>query len=129
MEANPVADGGGSVHLSYDAIASLPGSAYWMGLMGDDQGIDAVEGQGQADPEERGEEDAAQDGQKGVGEQEIGGCGALLGRGRVVIGGVKRRRVHGTTSLILRVGVGIEGQLSPKGGRGCTVWVRWEWKL
>ena len=77
-------------------------------LMAGDQGVDAVEGQGEEDPEKRGEEDAAEDREEGVGEQEIRGCGALGLGGRVVVSGRKRRRVHGTTSLMLRVGVRIE---------------------
>lgn len=96
------------------------------GLVADDHGVDAVEDQGQEDPEERGEEDAAQDGDEGVGEQEICDGGALRRGGGVVVGGVKQRRVHGTTSLILRVGAGGEGLLSPNWGRGWLVWVRWE---
>lgn len=94
-----------------------------------DQGIDAVESQGQKDPEERREEDAAQDGDEGVGQQEICGGGAVRGSGGAVVGRVERRHVHGTTSLILRVGAGIEGLLSPDRGRMCTVWGRRDGKV
>jgi hypothetical protein len=60
--------------------------------MADDQDVDAVEGEGERDPEKRGEEDAAQDGQDGVGKEEID-------RRRTVLGGGVLVGVHVTTSM------------------------------
>lgn len=61
MEADPVADGGRSGHLSYDATAPAMLSRACAGeypkhtliwLVGCDEGIDAVESHGQEDPKD-----------------------------------------------------------------------------
>jgi hypothetical protein len=82
------------------------------------QGVDAIKGQGKKDPEQRGQEEAAEDGEDGMGEEEFGRSGAMSRSGRVFVGRVKGRRVHGTTSVDSEPRRAIKERVSPEWGKG-----------
>lgn len=123
MKADPMAERGGLVHgylhVSRMLSRTRPGM-YVGGVLQSvqDQGIDAVKGQGKKDPEQRGQEEAAQDGEDGMGKKEFGRSGAMSSSGGVFVGRVKSRSVHGTTSVDSEPRGAIEGQVSPERGKG-----------
>jgi hypothetical protein len=83
-----------------------------------DQGVDAIKGECEKDPEQRGEKETAEYGKNGMGEEEFGRGGALRRDGGVFVGRVKDRRVHGTTSVDSEPRRATEERVSPERGKG-----------
>lgn len=66
-------------------------------LAAGDQGVNAVQGEGENDPQQRREKYTAQDRNDRMRKEETS-ARALGQSGRVLAGGTERRHVHGTTS-------------------------------